>query len=957
MTNDGGVLHACQHAALLAVVAHFTASDEPAIVSLPTGAGKTELMFCVAFAFECTRILMVEPSEFLREQAKNRLEALSLFKKGTLLDPGHPCAAVREVKHVRKTLAKWEELRKCDAVSAHPKTISPGEKWVVDPPKDLFDLVLLDEAHHSAAKSWRALVRSFSAPGTRIVLFTATPFRRDRRRLPGRLVFHYPIERAVDDGIYREVEYHPVPQLDDLKRDSDLAKKTATLFNSERATNADAGLLIRTDRIEKAPDLVALYKAEGVEAVEIHTDITKTERKDRLKRLRDGEVNAVVTVGMMAEGIDVPNLKIAALHSAPQSLPYTLQLVGRISRTPATQTGPAHLVACPDQVYGEARRLFREDRGWAKFIPKLVEDAIKDAHGARANVIISQPHALSLIPEELRPFFSVEVAEFTQGKLDDSGFPLDPAEVKGLPRSVEEFLALPDVAPGCLVILSISDSTPPWAPESGLGDRVHDLHILYEPPGTGLLFMTTTSQEILGPLIEKLAPNTKRVDSRNLQGALSDAVAGSYNAVGLENALGLTGNHPSYRMHLGRGSDSSVHPSDGRIFGAGHAMGKMISGEYRGVSLNNRRIWAMKRDPVPKFIAWCNEIAKSITHPGSGLPGLSFLAEAVPARDIFKDKPIAALLSDAFISLPVDAVLSLGDEDVLRADEERVLNIQSHAPDVLKLGLPFRAGEPEINLSYSPDRNPEWEVDDKRDLQVIMPESGRQKKLADFLNENPPILLMPSGGAIRGHYGWKLVESPLQLPDDLFLVKDWTNTDIKLEAKPASGGLKNVQERTLELLKAAYATNWNNLLVIEDDAAREIADFVLVDSKDKKITFAHCKFSSKPTSGNRIADWNELFAQCARSHNWVRRSDLVMELDARIDRRKNTKILNGKRSRLTALASTYRTNEWSYHVLAVQPGCKIATLKSARKSHVYTGLHVIREWLLQANATLTVWGS
>ena len=65
-------LHKCQEGALLAVYAHFTASRHPAIVSMPTGSGKTEAMIGLSFVLRANRVLFVEPSTVLRRQTADR---------------------------------------------------------------------------------------------------------------------------------------------------------------------------------------------------------------------------------------------------------------------------------------------------------------------------------------------------------------------------------------------------------------------------------------------------------------------------------------------------------------------------------------------------------------------------------------------------------------------------------------------------------------------------------------------------------------------------------------------------------------------------------------------------------------------------------------------------------------------------------------------------------------------
>ena len=55
------------------------------------------------------------------------------------------------------------------------------------PPADLFDLVLVDEAHHAPARTWSRLLDLLGT--ARQVLFTATPFRRDEKEIKGKFLF------------------------------------------------------------------------------------------------------------------------------------------------------------------------------------------------------------------------------------------------------------------------------------------------------------------------------------------------------------------------------------------------------------------------------------------------------------------------------------------------------------------------------------------------------------------------------------------------------------------------------------------------------------------------------------------------------------------------------------------------------------------------------------------------
>lgn len=66
-----------QLGALHSALAHFSVYDEPAILSLPTGYGKTALLMALPFLLQARRILVVEPSDALRQQTTSHFKELS----------------------------------------------------------------------------------------------------------------------------------------------------------------------------------------------------------------------------------------------------------------------------------------------------------------------------------------------------------------------------------------------------------------------------------------------------------------------------------------------------------------------------------------------------------------------------------------------------------------------------------------------------------------------------------------------------------------------------------------------------------------------------------------------------------------------------------------------------------------------------------------------------------------
>src|ERR1700733_11558093 len=204
-----------QLGALHSVVSHFSVYDEPAIVSLPTGYGKTAVIMALPFVLGAKRLLVVEPTDVLRRQTAGHFGALSTLRKLHVLTEGTPSPVVKGQKGRPTTDAEWRGLEEYDVVVSTPASTSP-----VNEPQssgNLFDLVIFDEAHHAPADTWKAYLEHY--PHARFVFLTATPFRRDKRAIPGRLAYTYPVSRASREQAFGKVSFRPAVVQNDKDED------------------------------------------------------------------------------------------------------------------------------------------------------------------------------------------------------------------------------------------------------------------------------------------------------------------------------------------------------------------------------------------------------------------------------------------------------------------------------------------------------------------------------------------------------------------------------------------------------------------------------------------------------------------------------------------------------------------------------------------------------------------
>ena len=200
-----------QRGALFAIGSHFSGRNDAAIITMPTGTGKTAVLQATAFLLQASRVLVLTPSRLVREQIADDFKKLGVLKRlgaipADLADPRVMATTGRITDPLQ-----WEGLREFDVVVATVPSVSPHIEQIPVPPPDLFDLILVDEAHHSPAASWTATLDMFK--DARRVLFTATPFRRDDREILGRFAYTYDLKRAYRDGVFGHIQFQLVDQI------------------------------------------------------------------------------------------------------------------------------------------------------------------------------------------------------------------------------------------------------------------------------------------------------------------------------------------------------------------------------------------------------------------------------------------------------------------------------------------------------------------------------------------------------------------------------------------------------------------------------------------------------------------------------------------------------------------------------------------------------------------------
>lgn len=333
-----------QLGALHAIGAHWSVFRTPATIVMPTGTGKTETMLGALAAYVRGPMLVVVPSEILRSQTARKFLTFGHLRWLGVLPDNVPNPIVGIMTSRPRSEADLELLSRCNVVVTTMSSIGFGTAApLAEAIAERVDTLVVDEAHHVAAKGWSGFRDAFAAK--RVLQFTATPFRRDGQLVDGQVIYNYPLRQAQQDQYFRPITFEPIYEIDQQAADRAIAEAAVAQLRRDLAANLDHVMMARCVSIERARDVYQLYRelASDLNPMLVHSEMADTDA--RIEELRQGRSRVVVCVNMLGEGFDLPQLKVAGIHDLHKSLAILLQFIGRFTRSSPANIGNATAIA------------------------------------------------------------------------------------------------------------------------------------------------------------------------------------------------------------------------------------------------------------------------------------------------------------------------------------------------------------------------------------------------------------------------------------------------------------------------------------------------------------------------------------------------------------------------------------------------------------------------------------
>ena len=925
-TPDEGGFRQCQLGALHAVASHFTLHmKDRAIITMPTGSGKTAVLIAAAFLLRPERVLVITPSRLVRGQIASRFETLRTLRGLGALADDVEGPRVYETKKQLSSTEDWERLRDYDVVVSTPNAASPAMAGVAEAPQDLFDLVLVDEAHHSPATTWNALLEAF--PSAKRVLFTATPFRRDRLEIRGRHIYTYPTRKAFEEKIFGKVKYHPVDA--EGTTDADIARAAEQVLQQDNEAGYNHYLVVRVDSKNRANELAEVYESEtALNLRVVHSGHSPKRVDDAIADLRAGKLDGVIAVNMIAEGFDLPNLKVAAVHAPYKSLAVTLQFIGRLARTNANDIGEATFVAAHgSRLDEEIRALYLEGAVWEDIIPDLADKRVAQEVNVKTALadfeLVSAPDedAEDLSLYGLRPYFHVKV--------------LRPLGDVDLSAGVE--LALPDEVaweylnddPPVAVLISRRQLRPKWAGGPEFDGYQYDLSIAYHDEDSGLLFLCSSRRT--EPFYKTLASayvdgHARWIPLDILERALLGLQETNFYNLGLRSNVS-TSRSETYRNLTGQRPSDRVTRSDSWGFDLGHLFGTAKEGENRvtiGVT-SSSKIWSNRHDQIPNLVAWCSALAAKIrtdqrVQTNTVLDYLPRAGEIDGSEDLSRTLAVTWNANTYRRLLLVDPADS---DQISLFDLE--LSIEDKAPNYVTVRVSH--DEFDVVLHYDAASAEVTRVEGVS-AEVIDEETGEAWSLVEYIDGNPFELHLADFTRICGHSVFKNRTPPPPFDDELFDIHPWDDHNVNRRAEFNDKKRKiedfdrDDDQISIQRYNANCLLDRDYEIIFYDHGSGEAADFIALkeDGHGVLIEFYHCKKSGGSKAGAREGDAFDVCGQVVKSSRFTVSTDL---LKRHVDHReKNTraKYLRGDKPTFHALLARAPEVGRRVRVVLVQPG-------------------------------------
>lgn len=698
------------------------------------------------------------------------------------------------------------------------------------------------------------------------VLFTATPFRLDRKEIIGEIVYDYPLSMAYADGIFGEIQYIPVSG--GVTKDVEIARKAEEVLLADREDELNHYLMVRTDTKSNAEELNVIYQENtSLHLQRIDSSMTNKQVKQYIQELKDGKLDGIICVDMLGEGFDFPNLKIAAIHVPHKSLASTLQFIGSFARTNAKDIGKAKFIAANDEELEiENNHLYASDAVWQDMIINMSE-------GKNQKELENRKYFKSYMSiNSSSDGDSVSLQSITVNCHDriyrvkdfnlNANFPESFNVANRIYRSRED---------NTIVGIGMDYVAPIWMNGDNKINKEYYLYILHFQKSLGLLHIYSQfhTEAVYDEIVATFCSEYEKIPKSEMNRVLGNLSNFEIFNSGMVNRFNESGE--AYRIMAGSDVSDAIDPSTGKMYSAGHvfckATGQAAEGQesvtigYSSAS----KVWSSAYKNLPDYIQWVDEIGRKITNSTIKVKTntnydyipIAEKLESYPENIFFGD------FSDRTCSSP-PVVRSRSTPTF----SKRLIDFTIKIEKVEKAKVTFHLEADDISEGFVCDLQGNY-IANTGDLYTHI--GTLEYPMRDYLNDNPISFKTYDDTLISGFEIYRgSPEDALVYDQSKIEAIDWDKygTDTSVEfTTSASSGIVSIQDTLRNILQS----NADNKYILYDHGSGEMADYIAIQEEENRLTVRlyHVKKHSSTGFNSSMGNIYEVAGQAVKSIIWL----------------------------------------------------------------------------------------
>lgn len=933
-------LRSPQIGALHALMAHMEDGEESAIVVMPTGTGKTETMLGFLVANACKKVFVIVPSDALRNQTYKKFKTLGLLRRLNAVPSDINLPKVSIAKGVLDD-AGWKQMIDCSNVivttMATAETITANVRTYL---RENISYLFVDEAHHSKARTWDSFIKIF--PAKNVVMFTATPFRNDGKKLTGKVVFNFSLKKAQEQGYYQKINNYQITKYSTEEADKAIAAKAIEILKSDLQKGYDHIVMARCKSKKRAEEVYEVYKEyEEFAPVVVYSGMRNG--FSVLRAIKEKKHRIIVCVNMLGEGYDLPQLKIAAIHDEKQSLAVTLQFIGRFTRTNDNNLGPASFItnmAYPP-IQEEINALYQMDADWNCILPRISDTAatqqqklssfLDDFHGELKDEI-------SL--EDIRPALSAEI--YTT----DSTITRFSNWKAALNNSSQYDYILHTQSSDTLVIVLGKKSNVLWGDTQTVSNLNWDIIVVYFEALHKRIYLNASIKIKGESFLKHLFSNPEKYQDDKMFRVFANVYRLQLFNVG---ARLPRGKDISFQSYYGSSVQDGIDLltqgklQKNNLFGVGFKNGNKVS---IGCSCRGK-VWSRERADLNHFQIWCKEIGSCIAN--ESIDPNVILQNTLQFEKISSFKKVTPIAIDwnpdvyehycQLVQIAEETVtfdeieLSIEEESTIGKDIVFSLSYEDYS---CKYRMAIEKGKVVYTKVYG---------DNIRFLN-----GNGEESLEEFLEETPMTIFYADDSISYGVNYCAPKRKAEEIPNDLISTLEWDNVNLSKESQhSAPYEMDSIQYYMAQHIKPQYD------YLIDDDGSGEIADLVGINNSEHTIdiTLYHLKFARGGKVSNSIENLYQVCGQAQKSVRWKyyggsKVFDHILKRDEmKTNKGESSRLLKGTTNDILMLREeASNKKELRYHVVIVQPGMSQSTCSHEMKILLGCTVQILHE---QAN--------